>query len=66
MASVDSFNRVADICLRTVKYKHIKFLKVNSYNSLPQNLRGIKLIYTFMKYINMIWGSEYKQLNKKG
>lgn len=66
VASIDSFNRVADICLWTVKYTHIKFFKVNSHYSLPQKLRGIKLIHTFMKCINMFWGSDYNHHNKKG
>lgn len=62
-ASIESFNRVADVCLRTLKYKHITVFKVNSYSSLVKKLRGTKLIHTFMKCINMFWGSEYNQLN---
>lgn len=64
VASIESFNR-ADVCLRTVKYKHIKFFKVNSYNSLAQKLRGTKFIHTFMKCMNMFWGGGFNQLNKK-
>lgn len=56
VASIGPFNRVADVCLRTVRYKHIKFFKVNSYNSLAQKLRGTKFIHTFMMCMNMFWG----------